>query len=398
MSRTPPADRRPPARWRCSLAGSVLLALAACTGLAEREPATGRLAGEPFTAALDTPVARYYLEHYLSGRRGDPALDARIDALYRAAPAELPDRHALARIAEAFSTDFAALYFADRIAAESVNCRFKSLFLRELERARQDPPKRFGRTPAASHYELLFVPGYLYRRYPQTGADFAAARAALERAGFAQRLLETDEDAAVEANAARIMRAIAAGGARDRRLIVVSASKSGAEVALALARLPREETGRVAAWLNVVGTLAGTPLADDALTRGLARVSRALGDIDPAGVESLATARRRAPLDALRLPGHVLVVNYIGIPVSGTISERARPSYRRLRRHGPNDGLSLLADLLMPGGVTVAELGRDHYLVSEGMDARALALASTVIAWLEARPEAFPRVSGARCS
>jgi hypothetical protein len=58
-----------------------------------------------------------------------------------------------------------------------------------------------------------------------------------------------------------------------------------------------------------------------------------------------------------------------------------------LKNHGPNDGLSLLSDLILPHGPTLAELGRDHFLLDEQIDVRTIALAITVIRWLENRPE-----------
>jgi hypothetical protein len=56
------------------------------------------------------------------------------------------------------------------------------------------------------------------------------------------------------------MAAIRARAQSGRRLIIISAIKSSAEVALALTKLGPSETGHVAAWINAVGALQGTPL------------------------------------------------------------------------------------------------------------------------------------------
>ena len=63
----------------------------------------------------------------------------------------------------------------------------------------------------------------------------------------------------MEANADLVTAAIRARAQSSRRLIVVSASKSGPEVALALTRLEPAETRHVAAWINTVGALQGSP-------------------------------------------------------------------------------------------------------------------------------------------
>jgi hypothetical protein len=41
----------------------------------------------------------------------------------------------------------------------------------------------------------------------------------------------------------------------------------------------------------------------------------------------------------------------------------------------------------MPHAPTLAELGRDHFLLDEEIDVRTIALAITVIRWLESRNE-----------
>ena len=94
------------------------------------------------------------------------------------------------------------------------------------------------------------------------------------------------------------------------------------------------------------------------------------------------TGKRRDAFRRFRLRDGLLVVNYIGIPVTGTISERARDSYIALRAYGPNDGLNLLADQIAPGSVTLADFGRDHYLAGDTLRPRTIALVNTTVAWL----------------
>ena len=97
----------------------------------------------------------------------------------------------------------------------------------------------------------------------------AAPRAALEKVGLTCHFVETQDDGAVETNADIVAGAIRAGFPSDRRLIILSASKSGPEVALALTRLETAEIRHVAAWINVAGVLQGTPLADKHLFQEL---------------------------------------------------------------------------------------------------------------------------------
>ena len=356
---------------------SAFLSLAACAGL----PVRGSVGGQTIETRVDSEVARYYLETYLAGKRSDAALDERIDRVYQNADGNLPDRNDLSHLSDDFSVDFAALYLADQIARAPVNHRFRSAFNQTYDYTRKGLSEGRVRLPAAAaDYEVLFVPTYLYKRFTFTGADFAAPRAALERVGFTCHFVETDEIGAVEANADLVIAAIRARAQSGRRLIIVSASKSGPEVALALTRLGPAETRHVAAWLNTVGALQGSPMADERLGP---EIDLILGKTDAAGRESIMTARSRQRFESFRIPEHVLVVNYFGIPVSGSISFLARRGFFPMRKHGPNDGVLLLSDMIFPGGVTLAELGSDHFLLNDHLDITAVALAITVIGWLE---------------
>ena len=353
---------------------SGLLLLSSCAGL----PVRGMVGGQTIDTRVDSEVARYYLGSYLAGNHSDAALDERIDRVYQSTDGQLPDRGQLKRLSDDFSVDFAALYFADQIARVPVNRRFRSAFDRAYEYTRKAFPE--GQVKLPADYEVLVVPTYLYTRIFAAGADMAVPRAALQKAGLTCYFVETEDDGPVEANADIVAAAIRARAQSGRRLIILTASKSGPEVALALTKLGPTETRHVAAWINAVGALQGTPLADDRLFPELEYI---VGKLDPLGTESMTTARSRQRFDSFRIPEHLLVVNYFGIPVSGSISFWMRRSYSPMRKYGPNDGNVLLADMIFPGGVTLFDLGSDHFMRNRPLDIATVALAITVIGWLE---------------
>ena len=327
---------------------------------------------------VDSEAARYYLEDYLTGKRTDEALDDRIDRIYQSTNGHLPDRNDLKHLSDDFSVDFAALYFADQIARIPVNRRFRRAFDQAFEYARKAFPE--DRIKLSNEYEVMFVPTYLYKRLFSVGADMAVPRAAIKKLGLPGFFVETQDDGAVEANADLVAAAIRSRAESGRRLIIISASKSGPEVALALTKLGPAETRHVAAWMNAMGALQGTPLVDDRLFPDLEIL---MGKIDVAGTESMATPRSRRRFNSFRVPDHVLVVNYFGIPVIGSVSFFARTSFFPLRKYGPNDGTVLLADMVFPGGVTLTELGSDHFMRRKPLDIVTVALTITVIDWIE---------------
>jgi len=89
-----------------------------------------------------------------------------------------------------------------------------------------------------------------------------------------------------------------------------------------------------------------------------------------------------------------IVVNYFGVPVVGSVSFLARTSYLPLRKFGPNDGTVLLPDMIFPGGVTLTELGSDHFMRRKPLDIVTVALTITVINWLEHPDGEWVRVGG----
>jgi hypothetical protein len=360
-----------------SLFAVILLALSACAGL----PVRGMVGGQIIETRVDSEVARYYLANYLAGNHSNPVLDARIDQVYRTFNGTLPGRSELKQLSDEFSSDFAALLLADEISRVPLNHRFRRVFEEAYDYARKALPAGRAKLPAsADRYEALIVPSYLYNRVNFSGADLAAPREALKKVGLTCHFVETSDDGPIESNAEIVMAAIRDRAQSGRRLIIISASKSGPEVALALSKLAPAETRHVAAWINAVGALQGTPLIDDNV---LPELEFFVGKVDEAGVESMSVARSRRRFRSFRVPEHVLVVNFFGVPVSGSVGFRARRGFFPMQKYGPNDGMVLLADMMFPGGVTLTEIGSDHFLMDQHLDVTAVALAIAVIRWLE---------------
>ncbi len=366
--------------FRSKFVGMLVVTLwcSACAGI----PVSGVVGGQSITTRVDSEAARYYVANYLAGKRANSPLDARIDDVYRNGDGGLPDRNQLKQLSDDFSTDFAALYFAESIDRAAKNRRLRNEFGRTLAVLGESLSNGRIQLPAgAARYEFLLVPGYLYERHSFTGANLAAPRATLDRLGLPHHFVATIEDGAIERNAEIVAAAIRGRSSMGRRLIIVSVSKSGPEVALALTKLGEVNSRRVAAWVNIVGTLQGSALADD----GLLQLEELSGAVDITGVESLSTQRSRERFRHFHIPGHVLVLNYIGIPLESDISLMARSGYLQLKSQGPNDGLSLLADLVIPEGLTLAALGHDHFLLDDQVDAATAALAILLIRRLDAR-------------
>ena len=233
----------------------------------------------------------------------------------------------------------------------------------------------------------MFVPGYGYERNPETGADFAGPRAILEQQGYRTLLIEPDELGTVEENATIIAERLRELAENESRIVLVSTSKGGPEVALALGELlPVGESAHVQAWISVGGLLRGSPQADRALRwpkRWFAKTVLWFKVLRPGIIENLSTGVRRPAFDRLELPSHVLMVQYVGVPLSGQVGRKVHGRYRKMRRLGPNDGLTLLADELVPGGIVVTDVGLDHYYRDPVIDQKTIALVTIVLEELD---------------
>jgi hypothetical protein len=311
----------------------------------------------------------------------DPATEAQaVAALERGDTPAF--REALLALARASSLDDAAVFFADAVERQPRNRAF---------RARFDAALRGPLAPPAgqSRYLFVLVPGWLYRTNPESGADLARPRRVLAAHGYAVQLAEIDENGTVEANGDALAAELERLAGDGRRLVLVSTSKAGPETQLALDRLERAgKAGHVAAWVNIGGLLNGTPLADhwDAWPRSwlvaLAFVFRGHGT---ASIGSMTTDARRARFAELRLPPGILAVTYIGAPRASEVNPDAQSDYAIIAPYGPNDGMTLLADALVPQGVTVVERGLDHYFAAPDLDRRIAAMAQAVLETLAER-------------
>jgi hypothetical protein len=290
-------------------------------------------------------------------------------------------RETLADIARSSSIDAAAKAFAAAVESLPRNREFRARF----DAARAGNPA----VPAAgAGYLFVFVPGWLYRANPGSGADLARPRAVLGALGLATHFAAIDENGTVEANGAALAAELERLASDGRPLVVVSTSKAGPETHLALDQLGRSaRAGHVAAWVNIGGLLNGTARADYWMEwpqRWVAAVAFAFLGRGTHAIPSMTTVPRRARFPELRVPRGVLVVNYIGAPLTADIRPDVRADFEVIAPYGPNDGLTLLADAIVPQGITLAERGLDHYFAAPDLDRRIAALAAAVLGELQA--------------
>jgi hypothetical protein len=357
-----------------SLFAILEIGLAACTagcGHVPGIPAVGQVAGLPVSGSVDSPVARDYIE----GRQ----LPAQIEAVRNnlVAARQFPSRELLRDVAHDYSADVATLLFIEALNANPECHALRQAFETELQHVRTAGIEG-SRPQVPGDLLVLFVPGWFYVKHGSTtGGDFRAERKLFDRLGVPNRLIAVDENGPVEENSVVVARAIREAS-KEHRVLLVSASKSGPEVAQALGReLSHAESAKVVGWVSIGGVLRGSPFADRMLRPAVCwavQLKLALEGFDMEGAKSLSTARAGRAFDALSLPPHVRTVSFVPTPLSGHITDRADSSYKCMKQLGPNDGLVMLTDQLIPNGTPLVIPGVDHFLTHPERDLWTVAL------------------------
>ncbi|HBZ68609.1 MAG TPA: hypothetical protein DEP35_02185 [Deltaproteobacteria bacterium] len=268
-----------------------------------------------------------------------------------------------------------------RIESAPSNAALAQKVHRRLSRIRQDPGRFVGEISQrldAMGLVPLRVPGLFYRSHAWTGADLAGVEAWL---GRQVALIETGEVDTVENNATCVSRGVVEATSSGRRAVLFSASKGGAEVETALASEPALAS-RVAAWIDLVGLLEGTPLTDP----GIAEADRAALGLSQATALSISRSAR-AGKGAL-LPPRLIAIHVAGFPTADAITPPARAGFERLRALGPNDGFLLLDGFLRAPGRVLILPAADHYLHTPELGPTVVALVSVVLDELAGESEA----------
>lgn len=222
--------------------------------------------------------------------------------------------------------------------------------------------------PPPDDVRLVIVPGAFYREHPHSGADGRMVRAEAERLGWPIDLIPVVSTGSVLENARAICRWL--GEQRAARIVLVSLSKGGSDVKLAL-RQPGagDAFQHVVAWINLCGILSGTPMADWMLSRHPGAVlNRLYYRVLGVSLEFLRDLRREPGCllePELKIPAHLLLLSIVGFPQRRHLtSAMARRCHKRLGSYGPNDGVIVLADACALPGLIYPVWGADHYLRS----------------------------------
>lgn len=228
------------------------------------------------------------------------------------------------------------------------------------------------RLPDIHGLRMVVVPGIFYEDYPETGADGAELRKVAELAGMSFDTIPLDGTEGLDA-AAEVIEEWLLRLPPDSRVLLFTLSKGSAEVRHALSRHKvsslefarvHEAFLRVRAWVSISGSPFGSPQFEWVLKRPLpGTVFRVLFWFKRWNMNGLRDVLRYRPSAPFVLPIHVQFVQIAACPLQVHLRDRRSKRFRkRLAAFGPNDGFSVLKDLVALPGAFYAVWGADHYL------------------------------------
>jgi len=234
-------------------------------------------------------------------------------------------------------------------------------FVRRIEAMEDGEPLALG-SPA---FRVAIVPGAFYREHPHTGANGRLLAEELSRLGYQTEVLPLASFGRLANGADELRQWLSRQDGQP--LVLVSLSKGGSEVKLALAQ-GHDAFQSVIAWIDLSGILEGTALVDWLYRHPfrylVARCILWWRKYPAAGLEDLRRGTGMLLAGPLELPAGLTAIHVVGFPLKKYLcSPWAERAHARLQPLGPNDGGGiLLGDAIARPGFVYPVWGADHYL------------------------------------
>lgn len=342
----------------------ILLTFTGFTSCKKNYVANGEIAGKKVNFIVDSPLAARMIEN-----DSDPELDK----LFKKYDTLKLNTKTLASVANEYSLDVSALYFLRRIYQDSVNNHIFNQFNQivyhsNIERKRDGIRKM-------QQYHFVFIPGFFYKSFPFSGADFRKQRELFDKHHISYDFIETGEKESVEKNAAKVYNRLKSLDTLHKKIILVSASKGGLETANVIGL--HHDLPNVKAWISVCGILRGCPILDIFNTfpnNIIAPILFKINKIDPEPYKDFDSGDRKKDYKNLKFPEHILIIHYLGVPMASNVNEQIKFRYKLMKKYGANDGSCPLTEQLTEKGLVVADPGLDHYLKDDRIIDKTIAL------------------------
>ncbi len=314
----------------------------------------------------------------------ESALLARAAAFEECPALALLSAEKLRAIAAREGMDFATALLYDRVKRSGRHAAFI---------ARIDELQRCNLSQGSSrNTTIAIVPAAFYKEKPHSGADGRVVREAAGRSGLHCELIPLESTGTLLENSTILLDWLKQH--TGEKTILVSLCKGGADVKFALGTPGADARfENVQAWINICGTLSGSPVAHWLLATRLRFFATWLylksGGHDLQFLREIAPSSSQPLFGPLRLLPAMQLINIIGFPLRRHLTNGfMRRCHQFISPRGPNDGGVLLADACLLPGLTFPVWGADHYLRP---DHRAQQIITAILDYLTSQlPQAEP--------
>jgi hypothetical protein len=309
----------------------------------------------------------------------ESVLLARAAAFSKCPGLALLNAEQLQTVAASEGIDFATAVLYDRVRRSD---RFAAFIARIDELQKRDRKKAYSRRAT-----IAIVPAAFYKEKPYSGADGRVVREAAARMGLYCELVPLHSTGTLDQNSTILLDWLKQHN--SEKLILVSLCKGGADVRVALdAPAAGTRFGNVQAWVNICGTLNGSPVAQWLLAtkpRSFAIwMFLKSGGHDFQFLRELATSSSGPLSGPLRILPGMQLITIVGFPLRRHLANGfMRRCHKVLCPRGPNDGGMVLADVCRMPGLVYPVWGADHYLRP---DERAQRIITAVLDFLVSEP------------
>ncbi len=364
----------------------IFFSLAACS-TSPKITVEAKFLGEEIRTTTDSSLVKYYLESYLQGKNSAPDLHKKIDKLYAQYNDVIPTSEDLKNISEEYSIDFSALFLAHNLQKIERNRKIQNDFNHFLNNINSTS---LALKNDSNQYMVLFVPGWNYVENGHlTGSDFAIPRQLVSDLNIENYLVKVPSNGSVTDVANHLFNKISQYSRYPKDIIIVGASSAGPAIHLVLAdKLKVDHQSNIKAWLNIGGILRGSPIIDYYQQWPQSLIFNIivwLKDWNKEKIYSMSAKISRKRFAMLGdINNNLVVINYMGLSLSGQLSKYSRDNYSLLTPEGPNDGLTPIADIIAPNSSTIVAIGSDHFFAEDPrINEKTIALLKVVISQIE---------------
>lgn len=214
-------------------------------------------------------------------------------------------------------------------------------------------------------YKLIIIPGFYYVEHKEMGSDGSLVQDVAEHLGLNYEIIKTRSLGSIEENSAIIAETI---DNESLPLVIVSLSKGSADFKL-FCQQNHSRLKNIKCWLSISGLTVGTPMVAKTLGNHfrflVLSIYLRLKGQSLATLKELSDEHSYSKMRLKNLP--FKTINVAGFCIASQVSQSSIKQYSYLTEFGPNDGVTILADVVEDFDYSYAIWGADHYMRSHGL-------------------------------